>query len=144
MRKSPEVSGMYLSVENLTVGYGARPILREFTAGVEHGDFLAVVGPNGCGKSTLVKAMTRGLRPAAGKVLLGGRDIWAMRSRDLARQVAVVAQETAVEFEFTVEEVVMMGRLPHLSRFHGESAADQRAVQAAMAETNTLHLPTGW
>lgn len=131
---------MYLNVERLTCGYGFRAVLADFSMAVAAGEFLAIVGPNGCGKSTLVKAISRALRPAGGRVLLSGRDIWGLRPPDLAREVAVVAQETGVEFEFTVEEVVAMGRLPHLARFRRESAADEQAVQAAMAATDVTHL----
>jgi iron complex transport system ATP-binding protein len=131
---------MYLSVENLTCRYGTRTVLSDFTLGVSRGDFLAVVGPNGSGKSTLVKAISRTLRPASGRITLGGRDIVRMRPRDLARELALVAQETAVEFDFTAEEVVLLGRLPHLARFRGESERDRQAVREAMAVTNTLHL----
>ncbi|HWI65209.1 MAG TPA: heme ABC transporter ATP-binding protein [Symbiobacteriaceae bacterium] len=131
---------IYLSVDRLSVGYGSRPVLQEFSLGVPRGAFLAVVGPNGCGKSTLVKAISRALKPSAGKVALADRDIWALKPRDLARQVAVVAQETGVEFDFTVEEVVAMGRLPHVARFRRETAADERAVQAALTATSTTHL----
>ncbi|HWI52938.1 MAG TPA: heme ABC transporter ATP-binding protein [Symbiobacteriaceae bacterium] len=131
---------MYLSAQSVTCGYGARPVLREFSLNVGAGEFLAVVGPNGCGKSTLVKAISRALRPSAGRVLLEDRDIWALKPRDLARQMAVVAQETGIEFEFTVEEVVAMGRLPHAARFRRETEADERAVRAALEATSTLHL----
>lgn len=131
---------MYLRVEELTCGYGARMVLNGFSLSLRKGEFLAVVGPNGCGKSTLVKAVSRAMRPAAGTVSLAGRDIWRMKPRELARQVAVVAQETGVEFDFTVEEVVAMGRLPYLSRFRRDSEADDRAVRCALEATNTAAL----
>lgn len=131
---------MELTVERLTCGYGAQPVLADFSMAVQQGELLAVVGPNGCGKSTLVKAISRSLRPIAGRVLLNGRDIASLKQREIARQMAVVSQETAVEFDFTVEEVVMLGRLPHLTRFRGESAADYAAVHAAMAATDTAQL----
>jgi iron complex transport system ATP-binding protein len=131
---------MYLSVEHVTCGYGSRPVLRDFSAAAGRGEFLAVVGPNGCGKSTLVKALSRVLRPASGRILLDGRDIATMRPRELARQVAVVAQEVAFEFDFTVREVVAMGRLPHLGRFRGETPHDRQVVEEAMAATDTLDL----
>jgi iron complex transport system ATP-binding protein len=130
----------YLHVDEVTGGYGGAPVLTEFSLRVRRGEFLAVVGPNGCGKSTLVKLISRVLRPAAGKVLLGGRDVAGLKVRDLARQMAVVAQETGAEFDFTVEEVVAMGRLPHLPRFRGETEADRRAVTEALEATATVHL----
>lgn len=131
---------MYLSVERITCRYGPCPVLSDFSLALERGDLLAVVGPNGSGKSTLVKAISNTLPPAGGRILLGGRDVKGMPARELAREVAVVAQETGIDFDFTVEEVVLMGRLPHLARFRGESPADHAAVRRAMEETNTLHL----
>lgn len=131
---------MYLSVERITCGYGPRPVLADFSLAVARGEFLAVVGPNGSGKSTLVRAFSRALRPVAGRVLLEGRDLYRMRSREIAREVAVVGQETAIEFDFTVEEIVLMGRLPHLSPFGGETEADHAAVRWAMETTDTYAL----
>jgi iron complex transport system ATP-binding protein len=131
---------MYLSVEQITCRYGARPVLADFSLAVDRGEYLAVVGPNGSGKSTLVKAISRTLRLSSGRICLGGRDLRQIRPRDLAREMAVVAQETAVEFDFTAEEVVLLGRLPYLARFRGETEQDRQAVVRAMTLTNTLHL----
>lgn len=131
---------MYLNLESITCGYGDRPVLQEFSLGVRRGEFLAIVGPNGSGKSTLVRTICRSLRPQAGGVLLDGQDVYRMRARNLARQMAVVAQETAVEFDFTVEEIVMLGRIPHLTPLRGETERDRAVVQQAMRMTNTAHL----
>lgn len=130
----------YLTLSSITAGYGARPVLQEFSLQVPKGEFLAVVGPNGSGKSTLVRTISRALRPQAGRVLLNGQDVHRMRARDLARHLAVVAQETAVEFDFTVEEVVALGRIPHLLPLRGETARDKAAVRQAMAMTDTAQL----
>lgn len=130
----------YLSVESVTCGYGARPVLQEFSLQVRRGEFLAIVGPNGSGKSTLVRTLCRALRPQSGRVLLDGANIHQMRARELARELAVVAQETAVEFDFTVEEVVALGRIPHLRPLRGETPHDHAVVARAMQMTNTHHL----
>ena len=131
---------MCLTVERVTCGYGGAPVLHGFSLAVPPGEFLAVVGPNGCGKSTLVKLISRVLRPTEGRVLLAGRDLAGYKQRELARHLAVVAQETGAEFDFTVEEVVALGRLPHLARFRGETARDRKAVQDALVATGTLAL----
>lgn len=131
---------MYLSVERIACGYGSRDVLSDFSLQVERGEFVAVVGPNGSGKSTLVKAVGRSMPLRSGRVLLDGRDVARLRPRELARHMAVVAQETAIDFDFTVEEVVLLGRLPHLVRFRGESEHDHAVVRQAMAATGTLHL----
>lgn len=131
---------MFLRAESVTVGYGAQPILKDVDLSVSRGEFLAVVGPNGSGKSTLVRTLTRSLAPTAGRVLLDGRDLRQLRPRDLARRLAVVAQETAVGFDFTAEEVVALGRTPHLAPFRSETPRDRAVVEEAMRRTNTLHL----
>jgi iron complex transport system ATP-binding protein len=99
---------------------------------------VAVVGPNGSGKSTLVKAISAALPLAGGQILLGRRPVNTISARERARQIAVLAQETAVEFDFSVAEVVLMGRLPHLPRFGGESPGDREAVLRALTLTGTL------
>lgn len=129
-----------LQIESLTVGYGGAPVLKGLDLAVGRGELLVVVGPNGSGKSTLVRTLTRALTPTVGRILLGGRDLWRMRPRDVARQLAVVAQETAVGFEFTVEEVVALGRTPHLRPLRGETPRDRAAVAEAMRLTGTAPL----
>ncbi|MFZ5826339.1 MAG: heme ABC transporter ATP-binding protein [Bacillota bacterium] len=131
---------MYLHVDSVTCSYGSRPVLHGLSLRVKRGEFLAVVGPNGSGKSTLVRTICRTLKPDSGRVLLDGREIYRMRARDLARQMAVVAQETTVGFDFTVEEIVMLGRTPHIAALRGEGERDRAAVEAALAMTNTAHL----
>ena len=126
-----------LAAANIEIRYapGAPPVLAGFTMGVEPGTFLGIVGPNGSGKSTLVRALSRALRPASGAVLLDEGDLYArVSARDAARAIGVVPQETAVSLDFTVREVVRMGRAPHLPRrpFASESAEDERIVDEAM------------
>jgi iron complex transport system ATP-binding protein len=127
---------MHLHVEEITCGYGRHTVLERFSLGVRQGEFLAIVGPNGSGKSTLLKAITHLLPLASGRVFLGGLNLTQLGSRERARRIAVLAQETAIDFDFTVEEVIRMGRLPHLRPFQGESEEDDRAVAAAMVLTH--------
>lgn len=134
------MSSLYLVVDGVTCGYGAQPVLRQFSLRVARGEFLAVVGPNGSGKSTLVKAISGSLRPTEGRISLDGREIGRLKSRELARQIAVVAQEEKAEFDFTVREVVLMGRLPYLPPLRSEGAHDLAVVERSMRITDTLHL----
>jgi iron complex transport system ATP-binding protein len=127
-----------LEARDLYASYGPVPALRGLSLRIEASEFLGVLGPNGSGKSTLVKALSRVIRPDRGTVSLDGRDLWRMGPREVARQVAVVPQETPVAFEFTVEEVVLMGRSPHLSRLAVEGEADRQIARAAMTCTDTL------
>ena len=113
----------------------APPILARLTLGLRHGEFVGVVGPNGSGKSTLVRALSRTLRPARGAVLLDGRDLYAnVSARESAQQIGVVPQDTQAAFDFTVREVVGMGRAPRLPRrpFAAATPGDARAVQEAL------------
>lgn len=129
-----------LSVERITCRYGARTVLEGFSLEVAPGEFLAVAGPNGSGKSTLVRAIAGTLPLAGGRIRLGQRDLARTPARERARLLAVVAQETAVEFDFAAEEIVMMGRLPHLRRFQGERQQDRTAVRESMERTDTWQL----
>lgn len=127
-----------LRAKSLTVSYlpGGPRVLQDFTLTVRPGAFVGIVGPNGSGKSTLLHALSRALRPAQGMVLLGGNDLYAdLRACDAAQSLAVMPQETAVSLDFTVREVVRMGRSPHLPRrpFASETAADELVVTDALA-----------
>ncbi|HEY3368998.1 MAG TPA: ABC transporter ATP-binding protein [Symbiobacteriaceae bacterium] len=130
----------YLRIEHLTCGYGTRPVLADFSLDLDQGDYLAVVGPNGSGKSTLVRAIARTLAPTAGRILLNDTDIARMPARERAAVIAVVAQDEPWDFDFTVAEMVLLGRLPHLQRFRSETVRDHSVVRQAMAQTHTLHL----
>lgn len=107
---------------------------------VEPGAFLGIIGPNGSGKTTLLKVMNGLLRPQAGEVRLCGRSLEGMRRRDVAGVIAVVPQEGAVPLTFSVEEMVLMGRTPHLGRFGFEGKADFRIAREAMDRTGVLDL----
>ncbi|MFB3882491.1 MAG: heme ABC transporter ATP-binding protein [Armatimonadota bacterium] len=127
-----------LEARKATIGYNGQPVLREVDLVVARGQFFGVVGPNGCGKSTLVRALSRVLPPISGQVLLDGIDVYEMGARELARRLAVVAQDNTVAFDFPVREIVLMGRSPHLSRLAVEGPRDYAAAQEAMALTHTL------
>ncbi len=99
---------------------------------VPDGSFVGLLGPNGSGKSTILKTIYRVHRPAEGRVLLEGVDLLAMGAREAARRVAVVAQESIVEFDFTVLEIVMIGRTPHKRAFDREDELDRSIVADAI------------
>lgn len=134
-----------LAAEAINIRYApdSPPVLTQFSLDVRPGVFLGIVGPNGSGKSTLVRALSRALRPASGAVLLDGRDLYAgLSAREAARAIGVVPQETAVSLDFTVREVVRMGRAPHLPRrpFASETAQDERIVDGAMRDARVESL----
>ncbi|WP_043635616.1 ABC transporter ATP-binding protein [Nonomuraea candida] len=104
---------MRLDVRGVSVHLDGRPIVHEADLLVDDGEFVCLVGPNGCGKSTLMRTIYRALRPASGLITVDGDDVHGLSWRESARRTAVVAQETPAELDFTVGEVVLMGRTPY-------------------------------
>jgi iron complex transport system ATP-binding protein len=129
-----------LSAEHLGLRRGNRWTLRDVTLNLLPASVLAVVGPNGSGKSSLLRCLA-GLWPASdGTVFLEGRDLREAPQQQVARAVSYVPQETKLEFEFTVREIVSMGRYAHRGRFRRESSDDSNAVQEALARADVAHL----
>ncbi|MFG2725406.1 ABC transporter ATP-binding protein [Streptomyces canus] len=124
---------MRLDIEGVSV----EGILRDVRLDVPDGAFVGLVGPNGSGKSTLLRCVYRALRPAGGAVRLDGDDVHTMDPRAAARVLAALPQESSAEFDFTVAEVVAMGRLPHRGR---TAAADEEICADAMDRTGVRHL----
>jgi iron complex transport system ATP-binding protein len=121
-----------LRLEAVTAGYGERTAIRNVDLSVRAGEVVGLVGPNGSGKTTVIRVASRTLPPRSGRVRIDGRDPYSMRAREVARSVAVVPQEFAPAFSFTVLEVILMGRSPYLSPWGGGGARDfQRAREAA-------------
>ncbi|MBI3854225.1 MAG: heme ABC transporter ATP-binding protein [Planctomycetes bacterium] len=131
---------MILEVSGIACAYDGNDVLSDVTIRLAPGDFLAVAGPNGSGKSTLIRAMIRVLRPRLGSALLEGSDLYGIPARRSARSIAVLPQESTVEFEFSCEEIVRMGRAPHLGRFETETERDRAVVREAMERTSTWEL----
>src|SRR5271157_3469562 len=131
---------MLLNVNGVECRYGSTKILENVSLTMKEGDFVGILGPNGSGKTTLLKSIGRTLKPYKGAVLLDNKDIYSLKSVDVAKQMAVVPQDNAISFNFTALEVVMMGRSPHLTRFEMESEKDMAIARKAMNLTNTWHL----
>lgn len=129
-----------LSARDLQVGYTSVPVLRGVSMEVVPGEILAIVGPNGSGKSTLLRLLSGAMRPWQGAVELEGHPLHSIERRALARKIATVAQENTVAFRFTVLEIVLMGRAPHLGAFRFESARDLEIAQAALDRFDLLPL----
>jgi len=136
---SPQMSFL-LEANNLHFRYRTQPVIEGVSLAVAPGEMLGVIGPNGSGKSTLVRLLSGVLTPASGKIALDGRALHSYSRRELARRIAVVPQETLIEFPFSVTEVVLMGRSPHLGGFAFESTADVQVAHAAMQRTGVLDL----
>jgi iron complex transport system ATP-binding protein len=126
--------------QRVRCGYDGREVLHGLDLALASGEFLGVLGPNGSGKSTLLRAMTGVLPLTAGEVRLFGKPLRELARREIARRVGVVPQAGAPPFEFTVREVVGMGRTPHIGRLHGETDRDCAAIEAALERTDTRDL----
>ena len=129
-----------LSVDGVECRYGSVKILENVNFTFNEGDFIGIIGPNGSGKTTLLKSISRTLKPYTGTILLDKTDVYSIKSMDLAKQMAIVPQESNIGFSFTALDIVLMGRNPHMKRFQMESEADLNIVRKAMNRTNTWHL----
>jgi iron complex transport system ATP-binding protein len=131
---------MMLRAEHVSFGYGNGFRLDDATATIEPGSLTGLLGPNGCGKTTLLKLLSGVLRPQQGRVLLGEQPLETMTRRELATHIAVVPQETHPAFEYTVVDMVLMGRHPYLGPFQLEGPADLDIARASLNATGTAHL----
>lgn len=123
---------MKISTSGLNLSYGATQILKEITLNIENHEFVGILGPNGSGKSTLLKCMYRVLKPDTGAIFLDGESVQSIRVRDSAKKMAVVAQHNTYQFDFTVQEVVLMGRSPYKKTLERDHAADYEIVAQAL------------
>ena len=125
---------------HVTFAYGERSVIRDLDAAIFENECIAVVGPNGVGKTTLLRLTTGTLTPQGGKVTLKSRSIDSLKQREIARSVAFVPQNVEVPFAFTVQQFIEQGRTPFLKMFGGLGASDYEAVRRAMELTDTLSL----
>ncbi|MDA0633945.1 ABC transporter ATP-binding protein [Nonomuraea sp. MCN248] len=119
---------MKLDLRNVSVAADGTPIVHEADLLVADGEFVTLVGPNGCGKSTLLRAIYRALRPTAGLITVDGDDVHRLPARQAAQRTAVVAQETPADLDFTVSEIVRMGRTP----YRADARADEELCARAL------------
>ena len=136
---------MLLSAADLRFGYprprrgaaAARDVIGGVSLDVAAGAAVGILGPNGSGKTTLLRLVSGSLQPAAGRVTLDGTDLHRLPSRTIARRIAVVPQETSLAFDYSVLEIVLMGRYPHLGTFEIEGPRDFEVSMAALEATGT-------
>lgn len=117
-----------LKVNNLKFSIDKKEILKNISFDVPKGSFIGIIGPNGSGKSTLLKNIYRLYKPCSGEILLDDKNLFKMKNRDCAKEIAVLAQESNSQFDFTVEQVVKMGRYPYKSIFEDYSKEDLKMV----------------
>lgn len=129
-----------LAARDLTLGYGDRIVVDGLDLDVERGVVTTVIGPNGCGKSTLLRALGRLLTPKLGRVLLDGKAIGTMKTKDVAKALGVLPQTPIAPEGLTVADLVARGRHPHQSWLRQWSADDETAVAAALRMTGITDL----
>jgi iron complex transport system ATP-binding protein len=129
-----------LAADRVSFGYGTRAVVDGVDLAIGAGEIVGLIGPNGAGKSTLVRLLAGLIRPASGVVRLAGRPLAAWTRAERARRLALVPQDPRVEFPYTVLEVVLMGRSPHLAAFALPGRRDLAVARAALARLEVADL----
>ncbi|MBZ9634945.1 heme ABC transporter ATP-binding protein [Clostridium sp. FP1] len=117
-----------------------KEVLKNINVNIERGKFYTILGPNGSGKTTLLRILSKSLPMEKGEIYIDEVDLTQIKPKVLAKEMAVVPQSTEIEFDFSVQDIVLMGRTPHISRFCSESEKDIKIAMNAMKITNTWEL----
>lgn len=139
-RNNPRSAVNRLSAEDVTLAYDQRVIAEQLSVEIPDHSFTVIVGPNACGKSTLLRALSRMLRPSRGRVLLDGQVIQSMPAKKVARTLGLLPQSSVAPDGITVADLVGRGRYPHQGVLRQWSAEDERVVRESMARTGVAEL----
>ena len=129
-----------LRVEEATIGYDKRVISQHLSVAIPDRSFTVIVGPNACGKSTLLRGLSRLLKPSAGQIVLDGADINSLKTKDVARRVGLLPQASIAPDGITVADLVARGRYPYQGFIRQWTDADEQAVARAMRQTAVTDL----
>lgn len=129
-----------LRLQHVSFEIDQQIILQNISLAIQQGKFIGIIGPNGSGKSTMLKIMYRHFKNTAGVVTLHEQEIWNIAPKKLAQQMSVVSQESPVLFDFTVRDLVLMGRTPYKKWLSTDSAEDYRIVEESMTLADVTHL----
>lgn len=129
-----------LRVVDLFFSFGSKEILKNINMHIKPSVFISIVGPNGSGKTTFLKNISTYLKPQRGVIFIGSDDINRLSRKEISKRISVVPQNTSLEFDYKVKDMVMMGRYPYVKRFRSETTKDMEIVEKAMVYTNTLAL----
>lgn len=129
-----------LEIDDICCRYGSYNVLKEIKLSIKKGDFVSIIGPNGSGKSTLLKTITRFIRPVKGVVFIDNINAFKLTDKQFAKKVGFVSQNYHFNFDFTVEDIILMGRNPHLNLLEKEDLKDYKIIEDAMILTDTFKL----
>jgi iron complex transport system ATP-binding protein len=129
---------MLYTLSNICFYYVDRKVIDDISIVMAPGNFYGIIGPNGSGKSTLLDLLSKHQLPASGRILYNGKTLASYSKKELSKEIALVPQNFYINFPFTVKEIVMMGRYPHIPRFAAPSAEDVRAVREVMEKAEIL------
>ena len=129
-----------VEVIGIDVSYGAKKVLEAISLYAKRGEILGIIGANGAGKTTLIKAMSRIVAPENGEIYLNARSLDSFSFREMAQQIAVVPQGISISFDYTVRDIVMMGRHPYIGKLSSATSRDLEICDRAMRLANIAHL----
>ena len=125
---------MNIQTDNIQVSFGSKTILHDISLAIQDKEFVGIIGPNGSGKSTFLKCLYRVLQPNGGKIFFDGTEMSSLSHRDTALKMAVVAQHSTVNFDFSVLEMVLMGRAPYKGLLDRDQIDDYEIARHALAQ----------
>lgn len=131
-----EVIKLDLKVDNIFVTLSGRKIVKDISLQVDNGKFVGIIGPNGCGKSTLLKSIYKVIKPEKGSVFLGEKDVLKSKAKLVSKQMGVVGQFNNLSFDFSVYDMVMMGRTPHKNLIEADNKEDYEIVHNALKKVD--------
>lgn len=129
---------MKLEIKNLDYNIKDLPLLSNINLNIEKGQFVGLIGPNGCGKTTLLKNIYRTLEPKKGSIFIDDKNIKGLKNKEFSKLMAVVMQENYLEFDFTVKEIVAMGRLSYTSRFLEINSEDEEIIDRSLKKVELI------
>lgn len=129
---------MNITTKDVCVTIGKKNIVKNISIDIDNGEFVGIVGANGSGKSTFLKTVYRVLKANSGEIEIGGKSINVISSKEIARDMAVLTQESTSQFEFSVKEVVLLGRYPHKKSFENDNSYDYELVDDSLKKVGML------